>query len=102
MEPQCPGHLIHDTLFFSIESLRNIQSYHLVSFKLPKNVQRGPFQGLLVFHHFFPKISDFTKQALTPLVFGPTIKCYTISESSCHTRRRAILVIDQVASTNEE
>ena len=70
MEPQCPGHLIHDTSFFSMESLRNIQTYHLVPFKSPKNVQRGPFQGLLVFHNFFPKISNFTKKALTPLFFG--------------------------------
>ena len=44
--------------------------HHLVPFKLPKNVQRGPFQGLLVFRYFFQKISNFTKYALTPLFFG--------------------------------
>ena len=70
VEPQSPGHLIHDTQFFSIESLRNIQTYHRVPLESTKKVQRGPFQGLLVFHHFFPKISYFTKQALALLFFG--------------------------------
>ena len=40
--------------------------YHLVPFKLPKNVQRCPFQGLLVLKYFFQKISNFTNYALTP------------------------------------
>ena len=64
--PQYPGHLHHEILIFSQKSLRTIHTYHLVPFKLPKNVQRGPFQGLLVFKNFFQKISNFTKCALTP------------------------------------
>ena len=61
------GHLHREILIFSQKSLRTIYTYQLVPFKLPKNVQRGPFQGLLVFRYFFQKISNFTKYALTPL-----------------------------------
>ena len=64
---QYPGHLHREIVIFSQKSLRTIYTYHLVPFKLPKNVQRGPFQGLLVFRYFFQKISNFTKYALTPL-----------------------------------
>ena len=67
---QYPGHLHREILIFSQKSLRTIYTYHLVPFKLPKNVQKGPFQGLLVFRYFFQKISNFTKYALTPLFFG--------------------------------
>ena len=58
---QYPGHLHREILIFSQKSLRTIYTYHLVPFKLPKNVQRGPFQGLLVFRYFSQKISNFTK-----------------------------------------
>ena len=34
--------------FFWQKSLRTIHTYHQVPFKLPKNIQRGLFQGLLV------------------------------------------------------
>ena len=64
--PQYPGHLRREILIFSQKSLRTIHTYHLVPFKLPKNVQRCPFQGLLVFKNFFQKISYFTKYVLTP------------------------------------
>ena len=47
--PQYPGHLHREILIFSQKPLRTICIYHLVPFKLPKNVQRCPFQGLLVF-----------------------------------------------------
>ena len=47
--PQYPGHLRREVLIFWQKSLRTIHTYHLVPFKLPKNVQRGLFQGLLVF-----------------------------------------------------
>ena len=63
---QYPGHLHREILIFSQKSLRTICTYHLVPFKLPKNVQRCPFQGLLVFEHFFQKISNFAKYVLTP------------------------------------
>ena len=46
---QDSGHLRREVLIFWHKSLRTIHTYHLVQFKLPKNVQRGPFQGLLVF-----------------------------------------------------
>ena len=59
--PQYLDHLHHEILFFWQKSLRTIYTYHLVPLKLPKNVQGGPFQGLLVFYHFFPKIYNFTK-----------------------------------------
>ena len=68
--PRYPGHLRHEVLIFWQKSLRTIHTYHLVPFNLPKNVQGGPFQGLLVFKHFFPKIPNFTKYALTPSLFG--------------------------------
>ena len=64
--PQYLGHLRREILIFSQKSLRTICTYHLVPFKLPKNVQRCPFQGLLVFEHFFQKISNFAKYVLTP------------------------------------
>ena len=64
--PQYPGHLCLQILIFLQKSLRTICTYHLVPFKLPKNVQRCPFQGLLVFEHFFQKISNFAKYVLTP------------------------------------
>ena len=69
-EPQYLDRLHHEILFLWQKSLRTIHTYHLVPFKLPKNVQGGPFQGLLVFNHFFPKIAHFTKYALTPSFFG--------------------------------
>ena len=47
--PQYPGHLRREVLIFWQKPLRTIHTYHLVPFKLPKNVQRGLFQGLLVF-----------------------------------------------------
>ena len=59
--PQYLDHLHREILFFWQKSLRTIYTYHLVLLKLPKNVQGGPFQGLLVFYHFFPKIYNFTK-----------------------------------------
>ena len=68
--PQYLDHLRREILFFWQKSLRTIHTYHLVPFKLPKNVQGGPLQGLLVFYHFFPKIYNFTKQAVTPSFFG--------------------------------
>merc|ERR1712102_158239 len=68
--PQYPGHLRHEVLIFWQKSLRTIDTYHLVPFNLPKNVQGGPFQGLLVFKKKFPKIPNFTKYALTPSLFG--------------------------------
>ena len=68
--PQYPGHLRREILIFSQKSLRTICTYHLVPFKLPKNVQRCPFQGLLVFKNFFQKISYFTKYVLTPTFKG--------------------------------
>ena len=46
---QYPGHLSSEVLIFWQKSLRTIHTYHLVPFNLPKNVQRGPFQGLLDF-----------------------------------------------------
>ena len=49
--PQYLGHLHHENLYFWQKSLRTIHTYHLVPFKLPKNVQGGPFQGLLVFYN---------------------------------------------------
>ena len=64
--PQYPGHLHREILIFWQKSLWTIHTYHLVPFKLPKNVQRGPFQGLLVLKYFFQKISNFTNYALTP------------------------------------
>ena len=64
--PQYPGHLHREILIFSQKPLRTICIYHLVPFKLPKNVQRCPFQGLLVLEHFFQKISNFAKYVLTP------------------------------------
>merc|ERR1711978_409815 len=67
---QYPGHLHREILIFSQKSLKTIYTYHLVPFKLPKSVQRGPFQGLLAFRYFFQKISIFTKYAITPLFFG--------------------------------
>ena len=63
---QYPGHLHREILIFWQKSLWTIHTYHLVPFKLPKNVQRGPFQGLLVLKYFFQKISNFTNYALTP------------------------------------
>ena len=59
--PRYLDHLHREILFFWQKSLRTIYTYHLVLLKLPKNVQGGPFQGLLVFYHFFPKIYSFTK-----------------------------------------
>ena len=59
--PQYLDHLHREIYFFWQKSLRTIHTYHLVPLKLPKNVQGGPFQGLLVFYHFFPKIYNFTK-----------------------------------------
>ena len=59
--PQYLDHLHCGILFFWQKSLRTIQTYHLVPFKLPKNVQGGPFQGLLVFYYFFQNIYNFTK-----------------------------------------
>ena len=44
--PQYPGQLCHEVLIFWQKSLRTIDTYHLVPFNLPKNVQGGPFQGL--------------------------------------------------------
>ena len=70
VEPQYLDRLHRESLFFWQKSLRTINTYHLVPFKLPKNVQGGPFQGLLVFKHFFPKIPNFTKYALTPSFLG--------------------------------
>merc|ERR1712155_237935 len=67
---QYPGHLQREILIFSQKSLRTIHTYHLVPFKLPKNVQRGLFQGLLVFWYFFKKFSNFTKYSLTSLFLG--------------------------------
>merc|ERR1712155_213698 len=64
--------------------------------------QRGALPGAFSFLSFFPKNLQFYEIAPKSLIFWPTIKCYTILESSCHTRRRAILVIDLVASTNEK
>ena len=69
-EPQYLDRLRHEIYFFLQKILRTIHTYHLVPFKLPKIVQGGPFQGLLVFKHFFPKIPNFTKYALTPSFFG--------------------------------
>ena len=63
---------------------------------------KGPLPGAFSFLVFFQKILQFYKTYPHLLIFGSTIKCYTISESSCLTRRRAILVIDLVASTNEK
>ena len=59
--PRYLDHLHREILFFWQKSLRTIYTYHLVLLKLPKNVQGGPFQGLLVFYHFFPKIYNFRK-----------------------------------------
>ena len=59
--PQYLDHLHREILFFWQKSLRTIHTYHLVSFKLPKNIKGGIFQGILVFYHFFPKIYNFTK-----------------------------------------
>ena len=70
--PQYPGHLHCEILIFWQKSLWTIHTYHLVPFKLPKNVQRGPFQGLLVFKYFFKKISNFTNYALIPAFQGQT------------------------------
>ena len=50
---QYPGHLHREILIFSQNPLRTVHAYHLVPFKLPKNVQRGPFQELLVLKYFF-------------------------------------------------
>ena len=70
--PQYPGHLHHEILIFWQKSLWTIHTYHLVLFKLPKNVQGAPFQGLLVLKYFFQKISNFTNYALTPAFKGRT------------------------------
>ena len=64
--PQYPGHLHREILIFSQKSLRTICTYHLVPFKLPKNVKRCPFRGFLVLKNFFQKISNFTNYALSP------------------------------------
>ena len=71
--PQYPGHLRREVLIFWQKSLWTIHTYHLVPFKLQKNVQRGPFQGLLVLKYFFQKISNFTNYALTPTFQGRTL-----------------------------
>ena len=42
-EPQYLDRLHREILFFWQKSLRTIHTYHLVPFKLPKNVQGGPF-----------------------------------------------------------
>ena len=68
--PQYPGHLRLQILIFSQKSLRTSCTYHLVPLKFPKNVQRCPFQGLLVFKHFFQKISKFVKYVMTPTFQG--------------------------------
>ena len=80
-----------DHLYISPGTIQNAQ-------KRP----RGPLPGAFSFLIFFPKNPKFYKICHHPLIFGPTIKCYTISESSCLPRRRAILVINLVASTNEK
>ena len=69
--------------------------------KIARKRPRGPLPGAFSFLSFFPKNLQFYEIAPNSLIFWPTIKCYTISESSCHTRRRAILVIDLVGSANE-
>ena len=47
--PRYLDHLHREILFFWQKSLRTIYTYHLVPIKMLKNVQGGPFQGLLVF-----------------------------------------------------
>ena len=69
--------------------------------KIAKKRPRGPLPGAFSFLSFFPKNLQFYEIGPNSLIFWPTIKCYTISESSCHTRRRVMLVIDLVGSTNE-
>ena len=63
---------------------------------------KGPLPGAFSFLIFFPKNPKFYKICSHSLIFGPTIKCYTISESSCLPCRRALLVINLVASTYEK
>ena len=75
--------------------------YHS-TIKIAKKRPRGPLPGAFSFLSFFPKNLQFYKIAPNSLIFWPTIKCYTISESSCLPRRRAILVINLVATTNEK
>ena len=76
----------------------HITWYHLIAKKRPK----VPLPGAFSFWAFFPKNLQFCKICPDPHILGPTIKCYTISESSRLPRRRATLVIYLVASTNEK
>ena len=76
----------------------HITWYHSNCLKTSKGAPSKGFSFLI----FFPKNPKFYKICLQPLIFGPTIKCYTILESSCLPCRRAILVIELVASTNEK